>query len=160
MHLLGAKAGIAFDFDVEFAWHPVDAQRVLIWAQQWGKSEEFAEELARLHFEQGKGSCLRSTVLEAAERAGMRRETVVEFLEGGELEEHVWGSYTDMVETHRIDSIPLFVFTRPTGSGGYFRRSDAARGSEVWIVRGSASKEQFVGVLEGICGETEQAGGL
>eukprot|EP00873_Tetraselmis_striata_P041977 jgi/Tetstr1/462241/TSEL_000639.t1 len=47
---LGRNAKIEFDFETEFNWHPVDSQRMLLWAMTQGRGEDFAEAMAKRHF--------------------------------------------------------------------------------------------------------------
>jgi len=152
---LGKQAGIRFDFNVQFAWHPVDAQRLLLWAHDRGCAELCAEALAVLHFEQATGSCSRETVLHAAEKAGMDRAQVLKFLESDEREQEVWDSYGKMVQEYGIHSIPLFVFNGPCSSGGPFRPklNDCPRAPRV--LNGSGGCDEFVAIFEAILSESE-----
>eukprot|EP00657_Telonema_sp_P-1_P005880 TRINITY_DN23671_c0_g1_i1.p1 TRINITY_DN23671_c0_g1~~TRINITY_DN23671_c0_g1_i1.p1 ORF type:complete len:177 (+),score=38.23 TRINITY_DN23671_c0_g1_i1:178-708(+) len=151
---LGKQAGIDFHFDVQFTWHPLDAQRTLLWATTKGYAERYAEELAVLHFENETGSCISDTVLTAATRAGLDREEVERFLASDDLKSAVWQSYTDMVYTHNIHSIPLFIFNGPASSGGPFRPKVPGRICEPRMVNGSAGRDEFLSIFEGLYKES------
>eukprot|EP00656_Telonema_subtile_P009873 TRINITY_DN14678_c0_g1_i1.p1 TRINITY_DN14678_c0_g1~~TRINITY_DN14678_c0_g1_i1.p1 ORF type:complete len:246 (+),score=54.35 TRINITY_DN14678_c0_g1_i1:463-1200(+) len=154
---LGNQAEIGFNFDVQFAWHPLEAQRLLLWAAERGRAELFAEALAVLHFEKASGSCLRDTVVAAAEQAGLDRVEVLQFLESDQKEAEVWASYADMVSKHRIHSIPLFVFNGPCTSGGPFREKEEHRSGDPRVVNGSASTSEFLAIFEAIFRESRAA---
>jgi len=64
---LGRNAKIEFDFETEFNWHPVDSQRMLLWAMTQGRGEDFAEAMAKRHFEQRKSAVGGQWIQEAAE---------------------------------------------------------------------------------------------
>jgi hypothetical protein len=51
MRAQGREAGIEFDYNVLAQWHPVDSQRLLAWAGQFGLQEEFMSALNVRHFE-------------------------------------------------------------------------------------------------------------
>lgn len=146
---LGTQVGIEFDFKQQFAWHPIDAQRLLLWAAQRGQAELLAEELAVLHFTQNEGSCLRSTVTEAAHRAGLEMDEVNRFLNSEELRADVWKSYSDMVEKHQIHSIPMFIFHGPRSNGGHFRpKKSELSNDQPRTVNGSAHSDDFLQIFE------------
>eukprot|EP00929_Paragymnodinium_shiwhaense_P002211 TRINITY_DN102420_c0_g1_i1.p1 TRINITY_DN102420_c0_g1~~TRINITY_DN102420_c0_g1_i1.p1 ORF type:complete len:157 (-),score=19.05 TRINITY_DN102420_c0_g1_i1:149-619(-) len=154
MRSLGQKAGIELDYNVQANWQPVDSQRVMLWAAKQGKAEQFMSKLARKHFEERKSASHRSTILEAAEESGLRRDAVNEFLDGDEFKATVWSSYGSTIEDKGIHAIPYFVFNDPlTGAGGPFRRGDG----KPHVVQGSGDPEQFLSVFEKILGKVQGA---
>ena len=42
----GAAAGIKFQYDVAFDFHPIDSQRLVLWAARFGKQEELVEAMS------------------------------------------------------------------------------------------------------------------
>jgi len=148
---LGQSVDIEFDFDVYFRWYPVDSQRALLFARQFGSQEAFADALARRHFTKGQASGHRSTVLEAAKEVGLDVKAVKAMLDGEEFKKEVWQSYQDTTGKHGIRSIPNFTFNGPKTNGGRFR-SDGKNRGEINI-GGSGSANQFLAVFEHIYNE-------
>ncbi len=142
-----AEAGITFRFDQKTNWHPLDSQRVLLWAARFGKAEEYIDRLNHRHFELGESASDRATVLAACSDVGLDAVAVEQFLNTKELEDVVWKSYGDTIRKHNIQSIPFFVFNVPELQlvGGPFRGGGPERGhrggrgraeGEPWIVNG------------------------
>ena len=144
---LGASAGIDFDLEVKAQYQPVESQRLLLWAGRFGLQEEYMAALNTRHFERRESASLRSTLLAAAEEAGLDAEAAEAFLETDELEEAVWASYGDTIREAGIKAIPLFAFSVPAigAIGGPFR---AAGDDEAYVVRGSSSRESFLELFE------------
>lgn len=149
LQALGDSVDIAFNFDVNFRWYPVESQRVLLYAIQFGASESFADALARRHFTMGQASGDRSTVLDAAEEVGLDRDAVEKMLtETKDYEDEVWKSYQDTTGKHRISSIPFFTFNGPDTNGGKFRSGGPFSGE--LTVNGSGNVDQFLRVFKAI----------
>jgi len=85
MRDLGRCAGIELDYNVQTNWQPVDSQRVMLWARQFGKQETYMAALARRHFEMRKSASHRTTILEAAKEAGLDEAAAKALLETDEL---------------------------------------------------------------------------
>ena len=71
LDVLGEQAGIKYKHGVEMVWQPVDSQRILLWAGRFGKQEEVADELGKLHFEEIRHNNDRETLLAAVDRCGL-----------------------------------------------------------------------------------------
>jgi len=140
----GRAKPIGFRFDVDFAWHPVESQRSLIWAGRQGKQEELVDVLARKHFEEATSVNHRATLLDAAKEVGLDADALAAFLDTDEEEAAVWRSYRDTTEKHDIHSIPYFVFNGVGSNGGPFR----GNGSGGHTVRGSASVDEYFAIFE------------
>eukprot|EP00747_Dinoflagellata_sp_TGD_P055127 gnl/TRDRNA2_/TRDRNA2_149376_c0_seq1.p1 gnl/TRDRNA2_/TRDRNA2_149376_c0~~gnl/TRDRNA2_/TRDRNA2_149376_c0_seq1.p1 ORF type:complete len:198 (+),score=33.62 gnl/TRDRNA2_/TRDRNA2_149376_c0_seq1:312-905(+) len=151
MWLLARRSGIWLDYHVQTNWQPVDSQRLMMWAGRFGKQELYMSALARRHFEQRKSASHRSTLLEAAEEAGLDVKAAAAFLETDELRADVWRSYGDMIRGKGIHAIPFFVFNSPLTDGGPF---GSGKGKPV-IVNGSADQRYFLEIFEGILKDVE-----
>lgn len=91
----GQQAGIHFDFNVLTHWQPIESQRLLLWAGQRGRQEEFMTALNQRHFERGssgESASARPTLLAAAAEVGLDVNEASAFLETDELREEVWRS--------------------------------------------------------------------
>ena len=71
MRQLGRRVGIELDYNVQTNWQPIDSQRLMLWARRFGKAEAYMSALAQRHFEQRQSASHRTTILEAAEEAGL-----------------------------------------------------------------------------------------
>lgn len=158
---LGTRAGVAFDFDTAFDWHPVDSQRLLLWATTQGKGEELAEAMGRRHFEERKSAIDHVALREAAEEVGLGGGEAARVLASEEFTEQVWQSYAYTVQLG-IRSIPLFLFWPPGEEcAGPFRGGRPVIGDEYEVegcvrpkvVRGSADPARFLGIFEEIAHE-------
>lgn len=149
----GRAKPIHFRFDVDFSWHPVESQRSLIWAAQYGKQEELVDVLARKHFEEATSVNHRATLLDAATEVGLDATALLAYLASGVAEAQVWQSYSDTIEKHGIHAIPFFVFNGlGLSRGGPFRGG----GSGGHVVRGSANVDEFVAIFDAILAESLQ----
>jgi len=154
--LLARNAGIKLDFAVQAQWQPVDSQRLMLWARQFGKQEDYMTHLGHLHFEQRKSASHRETLLEAAGAAGLNVAAAENFLNSGELQQKVWDSYDCMVHEKLIHAIPLFVFNSPLTDGGPFRHG----AGQPTVVKGSGTPWQFLQVLEQLVHDVDVAEGI
>ena len=146
---LGDTCGIRFRFDVAFGWHPIESQRALIWAAQYGKQEDLVDAIARRHFEEAQSVHDPSTLLDAAREIGLSADELSAFLASEAGTQQVWQSYRDTVGKHAIHSIPYFVFNGPATNGGPFRDGS----SLCHTVNGSASPADFLAIFESILAE-------
>ena len=89
MNVLGELASIDFNTAKEMKWHPVDSQRMILWAGQFGKQEEFVEIISTNHFEKRASVNEQTALLSAVQDVGLDVEAAVEMLESEELEEDV-----------------------------------------------------------------------
>jgi len=156
MRELGERAGIHLDYNVQTNWQPVDSQRAMLWARQFGKAENYMSALARKHFEERASASHRSTILAAAEEAGLDRESLQAFLDTDELRDEVWRSYGSTIKEKGIHAIPYFVFNSPLSDGGPFR---SGKGRPV-IINGSGDEAQFLEVFEHLFAQVQRAGDL
>lgn len=154
MRELGRRAGIQLDYNVKTNWQPIDSQRLMLWARQFGKAEAYMSALSRRHFEECQSASHRATLFAAVEEAGLDVALARDFLQTDDLKAEVWRSYGDTIHEKRINAIPYFVFNSPLTSGGPFRNGPG----EPIIVNGSASLLQFLIVFEQILDDVECAG--
>ena len=48
---LALRCGVSLDYGVQTNWQPVESQRAMLWARDFGKAERFMDALGHLHFE-------------------------------------------------------------------------------------------------------------
>lgn len=145
---LGAAAGIKFRYDQKTNWQPIDSQRMLLWAGQHGKAEEFMDALNSAHFQDAKTASDRTYVLGAAETAGLDVGAAAAFLDTNEFEDTVWQSYGNTINKYGIHAIPYFVFSVPVLGmvGGPFRQGQGAK-TTPWIINGSMDSNRFLQIF-------------
>lgn len=153
MRALGRELGIELDYTVKTNWQPIDSQRTILWAMQFGKAEAYMSRLAPKHFEECKSASHRATILDAAEEAGLDRQALRAFLETDELKAEVWKSYGSTINEKGIHAIPFFCFNSPLTDGGPFRNGTGTP----LIVKGSANKDHFLAVFEKLYRDVERA---
>lgn len=155
---LGRKANIEFDFQVRTHWQPVESQRLLLWAGEQGKQEEFMDEINFRHFQQRQSASDRATLLEAVRTVGLDEKAAAAFLDTDRLTKEVWDSYGKTIREHNIHSIPLFVFHHPDSGaqGGPFRAPGRVRGP--WTINGSMDAETFLATFEHIARHATRLG--
>lgn len=144
MSFLARRAGIALDYNVQAQWQPVESQRMMLWARQFGKQEQYMSALSRRHFEERKSASHRATILEAIEEVGLSVEAAKSFLDSDGLEAEVWRSYGSTIGEKGIHMIPFFVFNSPLTNGGPFRSGNG----QAVIVNGSGDEHQFLEIFE------------
>ena len=147
MTKLGEAAGVSFDFSTYIDRQPFESQRLLLWAGRFGKGERFISALSDRHFQQGsqgESASKRSTLLAAADEAGLDVAAAAAFLDTDELHDEVWRSYGEMPK-RGITGIPLFCFSIPEVGlwSGPFREANADA-----VVNGSANRAQFLRLFE------------
>lgn len=137
---LGLRAGRRFDLRVELS-DTMDSWRLALWAERQGRGEELLSALGRRYFEEGQRLADHGALLAAAEEAGLSAVEAKGVLASESMREEVMRHYRWAVEEQGIRSVPVFLFSDPSGS---FRRA----------VRGSASVGEFAAVLvEALCAE-------
>uniref|UniRef100_A0A7R9ZV89 DSBA-like thioredoxin domain-containing protein n=1 Tax=Pyrodinium bahamense TaxID=73915 RepID=A0A7R9ZV89_9DINO len=156
MRQLGRRAGIELDYGVQTNWQPVDSQRLMLWARQFGKQERYMSALAHLHFEHRESASHKATLLKAAEACGLDAAAAEDFLKSDELRDAVWRSYGDTIHEKGIHAIPYFVFNSPLTDGGPFR---SGTGRPV-IVNGSGDQQMFLEIFERLLRDVDKKGCL
>mmetsp|Transcript_35668 Transcript_35668/g.42996 ORF Transcript_35668/g.42996 Transcript_35668/m.42996 type:complete len:153 (-) Transcript_35668:496-954(-) len=151
MQVLGSRAGIKFDYQVQAQWQPVESQRLMLWAGRFGKQEEFMTALGHRHFEKKESASHRRTLLAAAEEVGLDVQLAQQFLNTDELVEHVWRSYGTTIREKGIHSIPLFVFNGPKTNGGPFRPGPG----QAIVHSGSGDPHSFLQIFSKIWRESK-----
>jgi predicted DsbA family dithiol-disulfide isomerase len=158
MNVLGELASIDFNTAKEMKWHPVDSQRMILWAGQFGKQEEFAEAISSRHFEHGQTNDDTETILAAvADVPGLDVHAAAAFLATDEMVDYVWQSYGAMIKHFGITEIPVFVFNRLDGPSAFSPSYIQDVTPAPYIIVGSASVEIFSQVFEHILEETLEA---
>eukprot|EP00746_Dinoflagellata_sp_MGD_P080058 gnl/MRDRNA2_/MRDRNA2_32005_c0_seq1.p1 gnl/MRDRNA2_/MRDRNA2_32005_c0~~gnl/MRDRNA2_/MRDRNA2_32005_c0_seq1.p1 ORF type:complete len:214 (+),score=45.51 gnl/MRDRNA2_/MRDRNA2_32005_c0_seq1:562-1203(+) len=153
MVALAHRAGIStLRYDVKTNWQPVNSQRMLLWATRRGKGEEYMKALGRKHFEEAKSASHSSTILDAAEEAGLERGEAEAFLKTDELSAEVWKSYGSTIKEKGIHAIPYFVFNSPLSDAGPFKSGKG----DALIVNGSGDEQQFEMVFEQLLAQVDR----
>lgn len=86
----GAAAGIKFQYDVAFDFHPIDSQRLVLWAARFGKQEELVEAMSANHFTRQASVNEQAALLKAVHDVGLDPAAAAEMLDSEELTEEVW----------------------------------------------------------------------
>lgn len=86
----GAAAGIKFQYDVAFDFHPIDSQRLVLWASGFGKQEQLVEAMSANHFTQRASVNEQATLLQAVKEVGLEPRAAAEMLDSDVLREEVW----------------------------------------------------------------------
>jgi len=141
---------ILFDVNVEFQWEPVDAQRLVLWACQFGKQEAVVASLWRQHFEERTSLTSSLCLQRAGTEAGLKLEAIDDFLAGDDLKVQVHNAY-ERNQNLGIRWPPFIVLNGPLTNGGPFR--DGSRSCRV--IRGPA--EAYADAFEQIVRETRAA---
>lgn len=158
MNVLGQLASINFNTAKEMKWHPVNSQRMILWAGQFGKQEAFAEAISSRHFEQGQTNDDLETLLAAvADVPGLDVDAAAKFLDTDDLVDYVWQSYGRMIKHFGITEIPVFAFNRLGGPSAFSPSFIQDVTPTPYIIVGSASVEIFTQVFENILDETSEA---
>eukprot|EP01050_Picozoa_sp_SAG11_P025171 SAG11_NODE_5591_length_1515_cov_1.557203_1_plen_264_part_00 len=140
-----AAASLKFRYEVAFGYHPVDSQRLLLWAARQGKQEALAEELSTRHFEHAESVHERATLVAAARAVGLDANATEQMLRGDELRDEVWSSYQKLSDMG-VTAIPLFVLTQklrvhpsalPPPTGGESMPTEAAEVVKPYVFSGS-----------------------
>mmetsp|Transcript_21186 Transcript_21186/g.72947 ORF Transcript_21186/g.72947 Transcript_21186/m.72947 type:complete len:158 (-) Transcript_21186:97-570(-) len=153
MRMLGRSAGIELDYGVQTNWQPVDSQRVMLWARQFGRTEDYMAALSRRHFEERISASHRDSILGAAGEAGLDVEACAAMLSSDILVRDVWRSYGTTIHDKGIHSIPFFIFNSPLTDGGPFRSGKGSPEEE----HGSGNKERFLEIFERLLAGVERA---
>eukprot|EP00747_Dinoflagellata_sp_TGD_P102771 gnl/TRDRNA2_/TRDRNA2_168766_c0_seq1.p1 gnl/TRDRNA2_/TRDRNA2_168766_c0~~gnl/TRDRNA2_/TRDRNA2_168766_c0_seq1.p1 ORF type:complete len:199 (-),score=37.53 gnl/TRDRNA2_/TRDRNA2_168766_c0_seq1:43-639(-) len=144
---LGDRTGVKFAWEgLEMLWHPVESQRLLLWAAVQGKQEVLAEEISKRHFERVHSCADRSNLLAAVAACGLDAKTAESYLKSDQNEQEVWRSYGDMIHRFGITAIPLFAFTLGRSPFDPHFRQDASL--QPLVISGSADEEVFLEVFE------------
>lgn len=155
LDVLGEQAGISYKHGVEMVWQPVDSQRILLWAGRFGKQEEVADEIGKLHFEEVRHNNDRSTLLAACERVGLDVDAAEAFLDTDEMVDRVWWSYGTTIRYYGIKEIPCYVLNRIGVPGPFSGFFDAATSPAPYILYGATEPDDVMDALELIREEWE-----
>ena len=158
LDVLGGQAGVKYKHGVEMVWQPVDSQRILLWAARFGKQEEIADEIGKLHFEEVESNADRETLLKAVAAVGLDVAAAEAFLDTDEMVDRIWWSYGATINYYGIKEIPCFVLNRHNSPGpfsGFYRPTDPAP----YILYGATPAEDVMDALELIREEWEATDG-
>mmetsp|Transcript_65765 Transcript_65765/g.166623 ORF Transcript_65765/g.166623 Transcript_65765/m.166623 type:complete len:111 (-) Transcript_65765:171-503(-) len=106
----------------------------MLWARQFGRTEDYMAALSRRHFE-----------------AGLDVEACAAMLSSDRLVRDVWRPYGTTIHDKGIHSIPLFIFNSQLTDGGPFRSGSPEE------EHGSGNKERFLEIFERLLAGVERA---
>ena len=116
---VGATVGIPFAFDrIAVQPNTVSAHRLLLLADREGRQDGMAEALFRAYFTEGADLTDAATLVSIAERAGLDRAGVAEYLAGDEDRDAVLAADRSARESGAIEGVPFFIFNRKLGVSG------------------------------------------
>lgn len=117
--VVGATVGIPFAFDrIAVQPNTVSAHRLLLLADREGRQDDMAEALFRAYFTEGADLTDAATLVSIAERAGLDRAGVAEYLAGDEDRDAVLAADRSARESGAIEGVPFFIFNRKLGVSG------------------------------------------
>ncbi|MCC6384926.1 MAG: DsbA family oxidoreductase [Bacteroidia bacterium] len=104
----GIRAGIDFRQDISIPVNTFSAHRLIHFARKSGKDSEMEEALFEAHFTKGQNVGNHEELVTLAEKIGLNKAEVTEFLKGTELTDEV---RDDMMEARDlgITGVPFFV---------------------------------------------------
>ena len=112
LDVLGEQAGVSYKHGVEMVWQPVDSQRILLWAARFGKQEEIADEIGKLHFEEVESNADRETLLKAVAAVGLDVAAAEAFLDTDEMVDRIWWSYGATINYYGIKEHGLLPYLK------------------------------------------------
>jgi len=116
--MAGRQVGIPFDYGkMQVQPNTLNSHRLLCYAERAGKQDALAEELFRAHFTEGANLTDRETLAGIAERAGLDRRAVADYLAGDEDREAIARNESE-ARSAGIGGVPFFIFNRKIGVSG------------------------------------------
>mmetsp|Transcript_117296 Transcript_117296/g.378550 ORF Transcript_117296/g.378550 Transcript_117296/m.378550 type:complete len:156 (+) Transcript_117296:281-748(+) len=144
------------EYNTTYSWRgmtscALDSLRLVLWAQSQGRNEEFMEALGWRHFAQDALLADHKVLTEAAEEAGLSRESAAKVLQSGafaeELEKGIqeYAPYTRCkVPATDGDDGELAVAALPTF---VFRTTSPRHKGQLELLQGSRPQEEFEKLL-------------
>jgi predicted DsbA family dithiol-disulfide isomerase len=114
----GKKAGIDFQFDrIVVQPNTVDAHRLVYHALEKGKQDAVVEELFKAYFLDARDLTKTSILSEIAEKAGIDRKSVAEYLETDEDSDLIAEADHEARQVG-VEGVPFFILNRKVGLSG------------------------------------------
>jgi predicted DsbA family dithiol-disulfide isomerase len=114
----GAQVGIQFAYEkMQVQPNTMRAHRLLYYAERAEKQDALAEELFKAHFLEGANLTDKETLAGVAERAGLDREAVVDYL-AGDADRDVIERADVEARSEGIGGVPFFIFNHRIGVSG------------------------------------------
>jgi predicted DsbA family dithiol-disulfide isomerase len=114
----GKQAGIAFQFDrIAVQPNTVDAHRLVYHALEKGKQDAVVEELFKAYFLDARDLTKNSTLSDIAEKAGIDRQSVAEYLESDEDSVLIANADHEARQVG-VEGVPFFILNRKFGLSG------------------------------------------
>ena len=116
--MAGRQVGIGFDYDkMTVQPNTLNAHRLMLYAERFGRQDELAEELFRAHFTEGANLTDAATLADIAARAGLDRSAAATYLAGDDGREAVARADVE-ARGAGIGGVPFFIFNRNIGVSG------------------------------------------
>jgi predicted DsbA family dithiol-disulfide isomerase len=116
--MAGRQVGIGFEYDkMTVQPNTLNAHRLMLFAERFGKQDELAEELFRAHFTEGANLTDAATLADIAARAGLDRNAAAAYLAGDDGREAI-GQADVEARGAGIGGVPFFIFNRNIGVSG------------------------------------------
>lgn len=113
----GARAGLAFDYDMIKPGNTFDAHRLLHWAHELGKQDALKERFLRGYMTEGAAIGERDVLVRLAEEAGLEAEAARAVLESGRYTDEVRAD-EQLARELGIRGVPFFVMGGRLGVSG------------------------------------------
>lgn len=114
----GRELGIGFDYEkMQVQPNTLNAHRLMLFAEARGRQDELAEALFRAHFTEGANLAQTGTLADVAERAGLDRQAVLDYLTGDEGRDVIARADVE-ARNAGIGGVPFFIFNRRIGVSG------------------------------------------
>lgn len=115
---LGREAGLRFRFtDIARANNTVDAHRLILYAEAYGKGEAAARALCQAYFAEGRDLNDTAVLVHLAADLGLEPDAVKTFLRGDEKRSEVSASQK-RAATLGISGVPFYIFNARLGVSG------------------------------------------
>lgn len=116
--MAGRQVGIAFDYDkMRVQPNTLNAHRLMVFAERESRQDALAEALFLAHFTEGANLAERDGLADVAERAGLDRQAVADYL-AGEEDRTLIAQADVEARNAGIGGVPFFIFNRKIGVSG------------------------------------------
>jgi predicted DsbA family dithiol-disulfide isomerase len=109
--------GLCYDLGDTFSGNTKDAHRLLLWAQENGKSEELLEAMYSGYFEKKKALFTRADLIQVASDVGISAETVNSVLDSQKYSNQVEEDQ-ELARNYGASGVPFFVIDNKYGISG------------------------------------------
>lgn len=116
--MAGRQVGVAFDYEkMTVQPNTLNAHRLMLYAERFGRQDALAEELFRAHFTAGANLTDAGALADIAARAGLERDAAAAYLAGDEDRDAIARADVE-ARGAGIGGVPFFIFNRRIGVSG------------------------------------------